>query len=85
MEFLQRFFNSSDFMPHGHCYFWRPDVLWLHVISDGLIAVAYYSIPLALVYLVRKRTDLPFQWLFWLFGLFIVACGTTHVLAIVTV
>ena len=85
LEYLQRLFNSSDFMPHGHCYLWRPGVLWTHVISDGLIALSYYSIPLALVYLVRKRDDLPFRWLFWLFGLFIVACGTTHILSIVTV
>ncbi len=85
LEFFQRLFNSSDFMPHGHCYFWRPGVLWTHVISDGVIALSYFSIPLALVYLVRKRDDLPFRWLFWLFGIFIVACGTTHILAIVTV
>ena len=84
-KFLEKLFNSSDFMPHGHCYFWRPEILWLHVVSDALIAVAYFSIPLALIYLVRKRDDLPFRWLFWLFGLFIVACGTTHILSIVTV
>ncbi len=72
-------------MPHGDCYLWRPEVLWLNVVSDALIALAYFSIPLALVYLVRKRRDLPFPWLFWLFGLFMVACGTTHILAVVTI
>jgi PAS domain S-box-containing protein len=72
-------------MPHGFCYLWNPRVLWLHVISDGLIVLAYYCIPLALVYLVRKRRDLPFNWIFWMFGLFIVSCGTTHLMEIWTV
>jgi len=57
----------------------------LHVASDALIAVAYYSIPITIAYLVRRRTDLPFRALFWLFGLFIVACGTTHLMEVVTV
>jgi two-component system, LuxR family, sensor kinase FixL len=83
-EFLGRLF-SSDFMPHGHCYLWRPEILWLHVFSDGVITTAYYFIPLALVYFVRKRKDLPFNWMFLLFGVFIFACGTTHLMEIWTV
>ena len=83
-EFLGRLF-SSDFMPHGHCYLWKPEILWLHVVSDGVITSAYYFIPLALVYFVRKRKDLPFNWMFLLFGVFIFACGTTHVMEIWTV
>jgi PAS domain S-box-containing protein len=74
-----------DFMPHGYCYLWNPRIVWLHVISDGMIALSYYCIPLALVYLVRRREDLPFNWIFGMFGLFIVGCGTTHVMEIWTV
>ncbi len=77
-------FQSEAFMPHGHCYLWQTNLVGLHVISDGLIALAYYSIPITLLYLVRKRQDLPFEWVFLLFGAFIVACGTTHVLDIWT-
>jgi signal transduction histidine kinase/CheY-like chemotaxis protein len=69
-------------MPHGHCFLWQPDILWLHVISDLLIGIAYYSIPLALVYFARKRPDMPFRWLFVLFSLFILLCGTTHFFSI---
>jgi light-regulated signal transduction histidine kinase (bacteriophytochrome) len=69
-------------MPHGHCFFWRPEILWLHVSSDTLIVISYYLIPFALVYLVRKRRDLAFDWMFLMFGLFILACGTTHLMAI---
>ena len=79
------YFGSIDFMPHGHCYFWRADLITLHVVSDGLIGLAYYSIPIIIAYLVRKRTDLPFRSLFWLFGAFIVACGTTHLMEVYTV
>jgi PAS domain S-box-containing protein len=83
IEFLQKLF-SSDFMPHGYCYLWRPEILWLHAISDGMIAVSYYVIPLVLVYFVRKRRDLPFHWVFFMFGLFIFGCGTTHAMEVWT-
>lgn len=82
-DFLQNLF-SSDFMPHGYCYLWHPDILWLHAISDGLIALSYFVIPLALVYFVRKRRDLPFHWMFLMFGVFILGCGSTHVMEIWT-
>jgi len=77
-------FQSEAFMPHGHCYLWQTNLVGLHVISDALIALAYYSIPITLLYLVRKRQDLPFEWVFLLFGAFIVSCGTTHLLDIWT-
>lgn len=76
--------TGSSFIPHGHCYLWRPGLVWLHLLSDGLIAIAYYSIPLTLLELVRRRTDLPFNRIFFLFSAFIVACGTTHLLEIWT-
>jgi len=81
--FLKRLF-TEDFMPHGHCYFWRPEILWLHVISDVVIALAYYSIPVILVYFTFKRKDIPFHWMFWMFGAFIFLCGTTHLIDVLT-
>ena len=83
LDFFKRLF-VSDFMPHGHCFFWRPDVLWSTVVSDFVIALAYYSIPVALVYFVRKRRDLVFSWIFVMFGIFIVWCGNTHLMDIWT-
>jgi signal transduction histidine kinase len=84
LEFLKSFLVSGPFIPHGHCYLWRLNLVWLHLISDALIALSYYSIPATLVYFVRKRQDLPFNWIFILFGIFIVACGTTHIMEIWT-
>jgi len=83
-EFWNIFFSSGPFIPHGHCYLWQTDLVWLHIISDALIALAYYSIPATLFYFVRKREDLPFHWIFLLFSGFIVACGTTHLMEIWT-
>jgi PAS domain S-box-containing protein len=77
-------FSSGSFIPHGHCYLWKPGLVWLHLISDAIIALAYYSIPLTLFYFVRKRQDLPFYWIFLLFAAFIISCGTTHIAQIWT-
>jgi PAS domain S-box-containing protein len=82
-DFIRRLFNS-DFMPHGHCFLWQPSILWLHVISDATIALSYYLIPFALLYLVRRRRDLIYPSIFVLFGLFILSCGTTHLMSIWT-
>lgn len=82
---LLGFFSSEDFMPHGHCFLWRSDLLFLHVLCDAIIAVSYYSIPFALIYFVVKRPDVLFRWIAVLFGIFILACGTTHILGIVVI
>jgi hypothetical protein len=41
MDLLRRLFSTSEFMPHGMCYRWNPAVIWLYVISDAVIALAY--------------------------------------------
>src|ERR1700722_6645568 len=73
---------SPDFMPHGVCHLWDSRMVWLHVISDGLIALSYYCIPVVLIYFIRKNRDIPFNRIFWMFGTFILACGPTHLLEI---
>ncbi len=75
---------SGPYIPHGHCYLWQPGLVWLHLLSDGLIALAYFLIAGALVYFVQRRADAPFKSLFWLFAAFIAACGTTHLLGMWT-
>ncbi len=82
MEFLKWLFSSGDFMPHGYCYLWDTRLIWLHLISDSLIFLAYMTIPVTLLRVVRSRNDLPFGWMFGCFGIFIVACGLTHAMEI---
>src|SRR3712207_4178233 len=76
--------NSDDLAPHGVCLLWRPELIWMHVFSDAVIGIAYYSIPAVLVFLVSRRKDMEFGWVFWLFAAFILACGTTHFFGIWT-
>ncbi|WP_008310312.1 GAF domain-containing protein [Leptolyngbya sp. PCC 6406] len=76
--------SYSPYIPHGHCYLWQPPLVTLHVVSDLLIAIAYFSIPAMLVYFVRKRQDTPFTEVFLLFGGFILACGIGHLFDIWT-
>jgi len=86
-ESLGHFFSQlfkSDFIPHGHCFFWRPDIIWIHVISDGLIAASYFAIPIMLVYFALRKKDLPYGWMLGLFCSFIFLCGMTHVFSIWT-
>jgi signal transduction histidine kinase len=73
-------FASGQFLPHGHCYLWSPGVLWMNVVADILIAMAYFTIPFALLYIARRRRDLSFDWLVVCFGVFVVACGLTYVM-----
>jgi len=84
MDYLNRLFSSAGFIPHGHCLIWEPATLWIHIISDVMIVLSYYAIPVVLIYFVRKRSDVPFNGIFLMFGLFIFACGTTHLLNIWT-
>jgi two-component system, sensor histidine kinase and response regulator len=86
LEFLKNlpFASPNPYVPHGHCYLWQTPLVSLYVVSDALIAIAYFSIPAMLIYFVRKRSDIPFSNVFILFGAFIVLCGTGHLLDIWT-
>ena len=68
-DFLRHVFASDGFMPHGHCYLWRPGLVWLHVVSDVLIGVAYVTISATLANLVSRIRNIPFNWIFLAFGL----------------
>jgi signal transduction histidine kinase len=73
---------TQGLAPHGYCLLWDPALIWLHVISDTIIGLSYFSIPIALSVFLARRRDIEFGWLLWLFALFIMACGTTHFLSI---
>lgn len=74
------------YMPHGHCYYWDPLIMWSHAISDGFIALAYTSIPITLLYIYLKRKrDVRFVWMMVLFAIFIFGCGLTHVMDVINI
>lgn len=81
---LESFFRG-DYMPHGHCYLWQPHILWTNVVSDFFIAVAYFSLPIAIMIFSKRRQDIGYNSIFVLFSMFILFCGITHVIGIFTI
>ena len=77
-------FDTSGLSPHGYCLLWEPGLIWLYAVSDAIIALAYFCIPLTLVIVGKRRNDLIFRPLLWLFAVFILLCGTTHLLDVFT-
>ena len=85
MDFLTSFLGRGGYLPHGYCFVWTPGLLWTMVIADAVIALAYFSIPIALLSFILRRGSLPMQWVAWLFSAFIFACGITHLMDIWTI
>ena len=77
-------FASASLMAHGTCYLWKPGLVGLHLVSDAVIALSYFSIPVTLIHILRKRADIPFNGIFLLFAAFIIFCGTGHLIDIWT-
>lgn len=77
--FLQKLFDTSDFPARWQCGNWDSFHGWLHIASDLAIWGAYFMIPFSLLYYWwKKRQEMEFPKLFWLFGAFIFSCGITH-------
>ncbi|WP_020484986.1 PAS domain S-box protein [Methylomonas sp. MK1] len=85
MNEILKFLTDNNFMPHGYCLSWSPGLLWTFVISDGLIFLSYFLLPVALGYFARHRQDFPYVRVLWLFVVFILACGTTHLMDVVVI
>ncbi|WP_428376695.1 response regulator [Lichenicoccus sp.] len=77
-------FDPAGLTPHGFCLLWQPGLIWTTALADCGIGVAYFTIPLALLMFVRRRHDLVFRPLFGLFAAFILLCGTSHFLDVLT-
>ena len=80
---LSRLLTVNGYMPHGYCLSWSPPLIYTFVVSDTLIFLSYLSMPIALAYFAWRRTDFPYRWLLWLFAVFIVACGSTHLFDVI--
>lgn len=77
---------TSAFLPHGFCYLWNPALLVTHVSADLLIGISYVMISIAIaIFVHRASRDIPFSRVFIAFGLFIVLCGMTHFVEVVTI
>ncbi|HEX8445387.1 MAG TPA: ATP-binding protein [Sphingomonas sp.] len=83
-EYLHHLLAERGMAPHGYCLLWDPALIWTHVVSDALIGISYFSIPIVLARFLTRRRDVQFGWVVWMFAIFIMACGATHFIAIVT-
>lgn len=85
IEFIEKIFDAQNYMPHGYCLLWQPELVWMHILGDITITLAYFSIPLTIAFLLYKRKQtIPFRWIFVMFAAFIFLCGTTHLISIIT-
>lgn len=82
---LADWMGLSGLIPHGYCLAWQPGLLWSLAISNTVIGLSYYSIPLALAHFIRRHKDLKFNWVFAMFAVFIFACGTTHFIDVLSI
>ena len=80
VEFFQKLFDTSDWPARWVCGKWSEFHGWLYIGSDVAIWLAYFIIPVVIIWFVQKRPGVPFLPVFWLFAAFIIFCGTTHVL-----
>ena len=79
------FFDPIALSPHGFCLLWEPGLIWSFALGDAVTALAYLAIPVALARFLHLRPDFEFKGIFWLFAAFIVLCGTTHILDLITI
>lgn len=80
IEFISRLFDTSDWPPRWVCGKWTDFHGWLYISSDIMIWLAYFLIPVILIWFIQRKPNLPFLPVFWLFGAFILFCGATHIL-----
>jgi PAS domain S-box-containing protein len=79
-DFFTQLFDTSAFPPRWECGNWTAGHGWLHILSDLGVWSAYVAIPCLLAFFLLRRRDIPFRSIFLLFGAFILACGTTHLM-----
>jgi signal transduction histidine kinase len=84
LDLLRMIVSPGNFEPHRLHFVDMPQLMWFIVLGNALVALAYFLIPVALVYFIRRRKDLVFHWVFIFFAAFIFFCALTHIMHIVT-
>lgn len=85
LDLITKFFDDSFASRwNGTCGGWTQELVIAHAIADGLIWLAYMVIPIILILLIRARRDIPFNLFFVLFAIFILGCGFTHLMGMIT-
>src|SRR5256885_15800621 len=74
----------STLSPHGACLLWEPGWIWLNAVSDSLIAGGFFATAFFVMFSVWRRRDFQFPWAWWSFGIYIMLCGVSHLLSVLT-
>lgn len=80
IEFFTNILGTNDWPPRWICGKWSDFHGWLYIISDIIIWLAYFMIPITLIWFIQQRPNIPFLPVFWLFGAFIILCGASHLI-----
>lgn len=80
VDFFNKLFLADDWPARWVCGEWSSFHGWLYITSDIAIWLAYFVIPAIIIFFIQKRHNLPFSPVFWLFGAFIILCGSTHLI-----
>ncbi len=82
---MTNWFSNASLTPHGFCLLWEPSLIWSFIVGDAGTALSYFVLPVAIARFAQRRTDLVFKPVFWLFAAFILLCGTSHWLDLLTI
>ncbi|ONG59108.1 hypothetical protein BKE38_00055 [Pseudoroseomonas deserti] len=83
-RFLEWLVDPQGLTPHGFCLLWQPGLVWTHIIADSLVGLSYFAIPVVLMQVVRRRPDLVYAPVLWMFAAFILLCGAGHWIELAT-
>ena len=78
MNLILKLFDPAGFPARWNCGKWSSFLGWVHITSDILIWLAYFSIPAIILYYTVSREKVNFPSLYYLFAAFIFFCGLTH-------
>ena len=79
-EFFVNLLSADNWPARWKCGIWTEFHGWLYIISDLAIWAAYFVIPFFLIRFIKKKPNIPLPGVFWLFGIFILFCGLTHLM-----
>lgn len=78
---------SQSYLPHRFCYLAQPWLIWTNAPADFSIFLAYcllFEALFVLAWMVRRQLQ-AYLWIFLAFGLFILTCGLTHLMDVITI
>ena len=77
MRDLAEMFSQVDLIPYGHCYLWKPALIWTHVVADFIIGISFVLIVILLAASIKKIKDVDISTGIILFGITMGAAALT--------